>query len=186
MKAFSFFAFMLVGTSVLVGVQTNSYGMQVTKLNGDLTATATTITVESTTNFNDSGVIWIDTEQIGYSYKTATTFGDGTHPCVRGRSNSEATVHKDDATVSADDAGELTQMFAFDIGSLFDQWGLFAFPVMIINFFRYTIPAMVQGNMFNLFQGNGLGLIVVLWLTMGSGFIFMIFMYLFTARRGGG
>lgn len=182
MKAFSFFAFMLVGTSILVGIQTNSYGMQVTALNGDLTANNTTITVNSTANFAASGVLWIDTEQVYYSGKGAggTTFTG----CTRGRSGTEATTHDDDAIVSAEDAGALTQMFAFDIGSLFDQWGLFAFPVMIINFFTHTIPAMVQGNMGNLFQGNGLGFIIVLWLTMGSGFIFMIFMYLFTARRG--
>ena len=183
MKAFSFFAFMLVGTSILLGVRTNSYGMQTNNLNypgTELSAVATTITVDSTTNFPKNGVLWIDTEKIYYTNTTTTTFTG----CSRAYSNTTASVHPDNTIVYYEDAGLLNQMFAFDIGSLFDKWGLFAFPVVAINFFTHTIPAMAQGNMNNLFQGNGMGLIVSMWLVFGAGFIFMIFMYLFTARRG--
>jgi len=51
-----------------------------TRLNAELTATATTVTVLSTSTFPSSGSIYIGTERIEYTGKTATTFTG----CTRG------------------------------------------------------------------------------------------------------
>jgi hypothetical protein len=64
-----------------------------TTLNGTITDAATTITVVSTTGFETAGTITIDSEDIVYTGKTATTFTG----CVRGGS---AVGHTSGATVT--------------------------------------------------------------------------------------
>ena len=65
----------------------------VTTLNGTITDAATTITVVSTTGFETAGTITIDSEDIVYTGKTATTFTG----CVRGGS---AVGHTSGASVT--------------------------------------------------------------------------------------
>lgn len=72
---------------------------QTTTLNGALSASATTITVASTTGFEDSGRIIIDSEIISYTNKTSTTF----RGCVRGLEESTAATHTDTTTVTERD-----------------------------------------------------------------------------------
>jgi len=66
-----------------------------TWLNGDITSTDTTITVNSTTGFPSSGTIQIGKEQITYTGKTSTTFTG----CTRGANSTTASIHLDDADV---------------------------------------------------------------------------------------
>lgn len=69
------------------------------QLNGALTATATTITVDDTSDFQAQGRILIDSEVISYTGKTATTFTG----CTRGEEGTTATTHSDDAAVTERD-----------------------------------------------------------------------------------
>ena len=91
---------------------------QSTQLNGALTKTATTVTVDSTTGFPTTGTIVIGSEQMTYTGVTATTFTSVT----RNSDSSliEASVHADDAAVSGsvnsmpmitDSVGTLTGTF---------------------------------------------------------------------------
>lgn len=184
MKAFSFFAFIFVGTSILLQVHVGGGGMSSTQLNGAINAAVTTITVDSTLGFAPSGVIWIDNEQINYTGQNAahTQFTG----CTRASNGTDADSHTDNSIVRAEDNAVLNSNFGFDVGGLFDTWGFFAFPVVAVRFISQTIPYMMQGNIGNIFQGDGLAFIVDLWLTMGAGFIFMIVMALINARRGAG
>ncbi|MBI4473251.1 MAG: pilus assembly PilX N-terminal domain-containing protein [Acidobacteria bacterium] len=95
-------------------------GGQSTRLDGAITAAATTITVDSTTDWPDSGYFMIDAEEITYSGKTAMTFTG----CGRGTGNSTAAVHADNATVSRSkvitisegaNAGLTAQVIPFDL-----------------------------------------------------------------------
>ena len=61
-----------------------------------ITASATTIEVDSTSNFPEQDILKIDTEQIKYTGRTATSFTG----CTRGYDNTVATTHADDAAVS--------------------------------------------------------------------------------------
>ncbi|WP_457755173.1 phage tail protein [Thermovibrio ammonificans] len=61
-----------------------------------LTKDDTTITVDSTKGFADSGVLYIDNEQIYYEGKTSTEFLN----CQRGYNNSTPDIHLYGATVS--------------------------------------------------------------------------------------
>jgi hypothetical protein len=68
-----------------------------TQLNGSLSDSATTATVDSTTGFNSIGAFKVDKEIIYYSGKTATTLTGLT----RGREDTIAASHADDAVVTA-------------------------------------------------------------------------------------
>jgi hypothetical protein len=61
-----------------------------------LTKDDTTITVDSTEGFTDSGILYIDDEQIYYNRKTATEFLN----CQRGYNNTKPDIHLYGATVS--------------------------------------------------------------------------------------
>lgn len=65
----------------------------------DITATDTTITVDSTADFQSQGRIIIDSEVIGYTGTTSTTFTG----CTRGLEGTTAATHADDATVTERD-----------------------------------------------------------------------------------
>jgi len=67
-----------------------------TLLNGSLTSSATTITVDSTDGFAESDRIKIDNEEILYTGKTATTFTG----CTRGARGTQAVSHSDNAVAS--------------------------------------------------------------------------------------
>lgn len=62
---------------------------------GDLDTTTTTITVDSTSDFDSSGYIVIDGETIQYTSKTATTFAG----CTRGSNGTTAATHTDNTEV---------------------------------------------------------------------------------------
>ena len=66
-----------------------------TQLDGSLTNVATTVTVDSTTNFPTTGAITIDSEVIFYTNTTSTTFTG----CTRGADGTGATTHSDNAPV---------------------------------------------------------------------------------------
>lgn len=68
-------------------------------LNGAITATATTITVDDTSGFAPSGRILIESEVIEYTYKDSTVF----YGCVRGLEETTAATHADDTTVTERD-----------------------------------------------------------------------------------
>ena len=72
-----------------------AYQHGLTNLSGTHTSSATTITVVSTTAFPSSGTIQIDSEEITYTGKTATTFTG----CTRGANSTTASFHPDGAYV---------------------------------------------------------------------------------------
>ena len=67
-----------------------------TLLSGGISDTDTTITVDSTTDFEAVGTITIDDENITYTGKTSTTFTG----CTRGADSTTAASHVDDSTVT--------------------------------------------------------------------------------------
>jgi len=66
-----------------------------TLLNGALTSTATSVTVDSTTGFASSGSIFIGNEWISYTSTTSTTFDN----CTRGINFTVAEAHDDNSPV---------------------------------------------------------------------------------------
>lgn len=65
----------------------------------DITATDTTITVDDSSGFNKQGRIIIDSEVIGYTGTSSTTFTG----CTRGLEGTTAAVHSDNAVITERD-----------------------------------------------------------------------------------
>jgi hypothetical protein len=75
-----------------------------TLLSGSHNATVTTITVDSTAEFPSAGTIRVESEDICYTGKTATTFTGGTRGC----NATTAATHADNATVYSRTAFDLS------------------------------------------------------------------------------
>ena len=79
-----------------------------TNLDGSLTDSATTITVNSTTGFDSTGTIFIGNEQITYTGTSSTTFTGAT----RGANSTTAAAHSDDTQVAQFENGGVPQYVA--------------------------------------------------------------------------
>ena len=86
--------FWIVGGLAAVYVYDNTSSS--TTLDGGIDASVTTVTVDSTTGFEDIGTITIELENISYTAKTATTFTG----CTRGADSTSAASHLDNVTVT--------------------------------------------------------------------------------------
>lgn len=169
MKAFSFYIGMFIGTSILLGVLAGGGGIQSTYLTSTIDADDTTISVASTSGFLSSGTLYVDNEVVTYSGATSTTFTG----VSRGTQSTKADSHNSGNTIYTEDAGVINLVFGFNIGTLWNDWGIFAVPVMIVKFFTTTIPYLAQGNMQYMFTG-GLSIIADIWIMFGAGFIVML------------
>ena len=67
-----------------------------TLLNGAINSSVTTVTVDSTADFESIGTITVGAENISYTGKTSTTFTG----CTRGADSTTAASHDDDSTVN--------------------------------------------------------------------------------------
>ena len=76
-----------------------------TNLDGALTDSATTVTVNSTTGFDSTGTIFVGNEQITYTGTSSTTFTGAT----RGANNTTAAAHSDDTQVAQFEQGGVPQ-----------------------------------------------------------------------------
>jgi hypothetical protein len=79
-----------------------------TNLDGALTDSATTVTVNSTTGFDSTGTIFIGNEQIIYTGTSSTTFTG----CTRGANDTTAAAHSDDTQVAQFESGGVPQYVA--------------------------------------------------------------------------
>ena len=86
--------FWVVGGLAAIYVYDNTSSS--TTLDGTINASATTVTVDSTTGFESIGTITIESENISYTGKTDTTFTG----CTRGADSTTAASHSDSVTVT--------------------------------------------------------------------------------------
>ena len=86
--------FWIVGGLAAIYVYDNTSSS--TLLDGGIDASVTTVTVDSTTGFEDIGTITIELENISYTAKTATTFTG----CTRGADSTSAASHSDNVAVT--------------------------------------------------------------------------------------
>ena len=86
---------LLADVSLVTSIETMGLEKRTTEVNGAINDTVTTVTVDSTTGFEDSGFIRIGTEVLAYTGKTATSFTGLT----RGAAGTTAASHSDDADI---------------------------------------------------------------------------------------
>ena len=86
--------FWVIGGTAAIHVYDNT--KKANLLNGAIDISETTLTVDSTTNFQSKGTVTIDSEQITYTGKTTTTFTG----CTRAANSTSAATHDDNAVVT--------------------------------------------------------------------------------------
>tara|TARA_X000001388_G_C2217581_1_gene117886 strand:- start:456 stop:1394 length:939 start_codon:yes stop_codon:yes gene_type:complete len=113
-----------------------------TQLNGSLTDSATTITVDSTSNFTSSGTLHIGNEQVTY---TGTSSGTQFTGVTRGAFSTTASAHDDDVQVAQFDDGGLP---LFVVRSPDNNYLLYPFPnkSYTVKFEYYTFPTDMSAH----------------------------------------
>ena len=86
---------LLADVSLVTSVETMGLETRTTEINGAINASVTSLTVDSTVGFEDSGFIRVGTEIMSYTGKTATSFTGLT----RGAGGTTAAAHSDDADI---------------------------------------------------------------------------------------
>ena len=86
---------LLADVSLVTSVETMGLETRTTEINGAINASVTSLTVDSTEGFEDTGFIRVGTEVISYTGKTATSFTGLT----RGAGGTTAAAHSDDADI---------------------------------------------------------------------------------------
>ena len=89
---------LLADVSLVTSVETMGLETRTTEINGAINASVTSLTVDSTVGFEDTGFIRVGTEIMSYTGKTATSFTGLT----RGAGGTTAAAHSDDADIFQD------------------------------------------------------------------------------------
>ena len=114
-----------------------------TTLNGNLTDSATTITVASTTGFATTGVLFILGEQVIYAGLTSTTFTG----CTRGSNDTTAAAHATGVQVASFTNGGVPQ---FIVRTLDNNYLLYPLPdkqyTLAFDFFTFPADLTAQGD----------------------------------------
>ena len=114
-----------------------------TTLNGNLTDSATTITVASTTGFPTTGVLFILGEQVIYAGLTSTTFTG----CTRGSNDTTAAAHASGVQVASFTNGGVPQ---FIVRTLDNNYLLYPLPdkqyTLAFDFFTFPADLTAQGD----------------------------------------
>ena len=114
-----------------------------TTLNGNLTDSATTITVVSTTGFSTTGVLFILGEQVLYTGLTSTTFTG----CTRASNDTTAAAHASGVQVASFTNGGVPQ---FIVRTLDNNYLLYPLPdkqyTLAFDFFTFPADLTAQGD----------------------------------------
>jgi len=136
----SFMLFNLVN-ALISSIVEGGGGMAVTRLTADLSASATTIHVASTSGFLRSDYIIIGNEKIRYSSKTATTFIVATNG--RGWDDTEAVAHAANSKVYSPPASVLNAALGYNVASTGASVGEIDIPLTLASFFTKTLPKLI-------------------------------------------
>ena len=112
-----------------------------TNLDGALTDSATTITVDSTSGFDSSGTLYIENEQITYTGTSSTTFTGAT----RGANSTTAAAHSDDVQVAQFTGGGVPTHI---VRTLDNNYLLYPFPdkAYSLKFDYFTFPSDLSAH----------------------------------------
>lgn len=160
------------------GIMDGSGGFNATKLDGALTATATTINVDSTQGFLVSDILVIEDEEVAYTGVTATSFTGVT----RGFNRTDATIHANDKQVYSPDAGVLNRTLNFNVASTGTTAGFFGVITMTFNFLTKALPNLIMWD-FAFLQGQLIFIRIIL-MAIGTGLVVMLGIQFITTARG--
>jgi len=152
-------------------------GIVAASLDGDITDTDTTITVDSTTDYLSQDYIIIGEEKILYTGTTAATFTGAT----RGYDGTDAVPHYDGDMVYTADASSINNALGFNIAAVQDNMGWWGTITIPFRFLFQTLPRIARMNMS--FLAGSLAIIGWVWFAMAAGFFITLALSLAGARR---
>lgn len=158
-----------IGCSMLAAILQGGGGIVSTFLAEDLSANATTMTVNSTGLFNNQDIIRIGDEKVLYSSKTDTTFVVTT----RGYDDTTADAYEAGKRVYSTEAGVLNDAFGYNLGVSVETGGVWGIVMLPINFFIYTLPHLAVLNA-NLLQTPELAVIGIFWYAFGIALLVVV------------
>ncbi len=181
-KAVTFMIFVWIIVSIAGAVVSGSISMATTTLAVAVDESDTTITVESTEGFADSGFIEILDERIGYSQTTATTFEGGNviNRLLRGANDTEAVPHLKGERVRTKESSMINQSMGYKLATITDSSGLWA--IVTIPFALISLLA----SFFVLplgFVGTDFQILTYIWGALSIGIIVSIGASLAGGRR---
>ncbi len=135
--------------SVLSGILAGGDGMTIHVLDGDISETDTTITLDSTSGFLESGKVYIDNEKISYTGATSTQLTGAT----RGVDGTAAAAHADGTYTYTVDANAITSALGFDIAQTAEKSSVFSVVVIPLSLMTITLPQIMMWN-FQFLQGE--------------------------------
>ena len=138
-KAISGFIFMFIIFTMFNAILDGGGGINTTRLSSAITATDTTIPVNSTSGFLSVDYLVIGGEKITYTGKTATTFTG----CIR----SDGKVHANNSYVYSPQTSLMNDALGFNIGAVSTSAGYFAVIQIPFKFFTTTIPNIITVGM---------------------------------------
>ena len=152
-----------------------------TRLTADITATDTTITVSSTANFREQGIIIIGDERMAYHHTTATEFtGTFWRPLIRGSQDTDAAAHFTSDAVRSTENALLNDSLNYNIALLSDASGLMQFvalPLVVWDIITSFILLPLS------FLGTDMVLLTYIWGIIGLGLLISVFIALAGGRR---
>lgn len=168
---------MLIGCGILVGAMAGGGGVTTTYLSQNLSVNATTVYVDSTTDFLSEDYVIIGSEKIFYTNKSSTTFTGAT----RGYADSTARSHLAGAMVYTATSSAINDAMGFNIVAVQDELGWLAIIAVPIMFFVRTIPNIFQMST-NLLTGD---LAIISWFlyAMSAGFLITLALVLRPSGR---
>lgn len=142
-------------------------GMVATELDGSISETATTITVDSTVGFlSGNSSVTIGEEEMFYTTSTPVTFAN----VSRGYNQTTAETHSTNSRVYGADAAVLNRALGFNVLSTEETAGDFAVITLTWNFLAKAVPKLITWNFSFLtgqlvflrlvFQAVGAGLVI--------------------------
>jgi hypothetical protein len=159
------YVFIWVVMTLLASFVNGAGGLNSTTLTANLTAAATTATVQNTSGFLEADTIIIGGESITYTSKDYTNF--------YGLSRSDGVVHASGSMVYNQESSIINYALGFSVGSVASNVGAFSIFVIPIKFFTTSFPSMIKGEILpNL--PNEFAILGYIWLAMTIGIVVAI------------
>lgn len=124
---FMFFVFVFIAGQLLSMFAEGRTGLATTTLTSNLSASATTMSVHSTSGFGSEDVVEIDGEVICYTGITATTFTGLTRGTDCRSSNDAAADHDSGSRVYSETPGVVNRLVGFNIAEAYSDGGIVGF-----------------------------------------------------------
>lgn len=169
-KLVSSFTLAFILLSVMFAFLEGGGGMVATKLTLPMSISSTNMTVISTAGYMNNGVVFVESEKIGYSNKTATTLSG----LLRGYEGTTARAHSTGKVVYNEPAGVINAAMGFNVAVLAASNGWLSMITIPFNFFTITLPRLVLWD-FPIFYGDWIVIRYVLMaLSIGFYIAFVI------------